>query len=155
MWAVVWNVGSVVGLATGAFTLWDRFARARPIASLVFRQEGERRFAVLYISNPGEYAILIRSIRVSPDVYFLSEHLADTGEMIREQVRGVAPFQIGPRSNAERRIASRYADGGALSAADQKVTFSVSWRRGSFTWLWQPRVKVRTETATIRGFERN
>ena len=49
--------GALVGLLTGIFTLWDRYARGRPIACLAPGADD----VVLRISNPGDYAIFILS----------------------------------------------------------------------------------------------
>jgi hypothetical protein len=37
-----------------------------------------------------------------------------------------------------------------LGLADRRIRFSISWRRGSTTWLWQMPINVRTRTSTIR-----
>ena len=47
-----------VGLLTGIFTFWDRYAKGRPIACLASGPDD----VLLRISNPGDYSIFILSI---------------------------------------------------------------------------------------------
>jgi hypothetical protein len=133
-----------VGLLTGVFTFWDRYAKGRPIAFLVFEANEAR----LRISNPGDYSIFILSAKTTPGVFFLSRGL-DIRTIIEDQLSGITYWPIKPKGIAEFGIGDRFEDGRKLSLIDQRVRFSVSWRRGSVTWLWQLPVTVRTKTSTI------
>ena len=137
--------GALVGLLTGIFTLWDRYARGRPIACVAFGPDD----VLLRISNPGDYSIFILSAKTIPDVFFLSRD-QDIHSIIEDQLSDITYWPIEPKGTAEFVIADRFKeDGKKLSLTDQRVWFPVSWRRGSTTWLPQIPVTVRTKTSTV------
>jgi hypothetical protein len=138
------DVAAYVGLATRIFTFWDRYAKGRPIAFLVFKDAEVR----LCISNPGDYSIFILSAKILPKVFFLSSS-PDVRTIIEDQLSGITHWPIEPKGTAEFVIADRFEGGRKLSLTDRRVRFSVSWRRGSTTWLPQFPVTVRTDTSTI------
>ena len=139
------DFAAYVGLLTGVFTFWDRYAKGRPIAFLVF----EAKEARLRISNPGDYSIFILSAKTTPKVFFLSRG-SDIRTIIEDQLSDITYWPIEPKGIAEFVIRDRFEDSRKLSLIDQRVRFSVGWRRGSTTWLWQLPVNVRTETSTIK-----
>jgi hypothetical protein len=141
--------GAFVGLLTGIFTVWDRYARGRPIGYLVFRNEREELSPRLFVSNPGDYSVFIMSIKTIPEVFFLTRGL-DMPFLIEDQLNGITYWPIEPKGSAEFLIAERFKNGLPLGLSDQRVCFSVDWRRGNTTWLWQLPVRVRTRTSTIR-----
>jgi hypothetical protein len=55
-------VGSLAGLATAAFTIWDRLLRGRPLAD--FDVDGRKTNARFYlrIKNPSDVTILVRGV---------------------------------------------------------------------------------------------
>jgi len=136
--------GALVGLLTGIFTLWDRYARGRPIACVAFGPDD----VLLRISNPGDYSIFILSAKTIPDVFFLSRD-KEIRSIIRDQLSDITYWPIEPKGTAEFVIADRFKDGKKLGLTDQRVWFRVSWRRGSTTWLPQIPVTVRTKTSTV------
>jgi hypothetical protein len=138
------DFAAYIGLATGIFTFWDRYAKGRPIAFLVFPPQEAR----LRISNPGDYSIFILTAKTTPKVFFLSRDLS-IRTIIEDQLSDISYWPIAPKGSAEFLIADRYKDGEALSLGDQPVRFSVGWRRGSMTWLPQIPVIVWTKTSTI------
>jgi hypothetical protein len=138
------DFAAYIGLLTGIFTFWDRYAKGRPIAFLVF----EAKEARLRISNPGDYSIFILSAKTTPEVFFLSRG-PDIRTIIEDQLSSITYWPIEPKGSTEFPIADRYKDGIPLGLKDQRVRFSVSWRRGSTTWLPQIPVNVRTKTSTI------
>ena len=143
------TIGAFVGLLAGVFTVWDRYAKGRPIAYLVFKNEGDEISPRLFISNPGDYSIFILSAKTIPDVFFLSREL-ETRLLIEDQLSGITYWPIEPKGRAEFLIADRFKNGLPLGLPDRRVRFSIRWRRGSTTWLWQLPINVRTRTSTIR-----
>ena len=136
--------GALVGLLTGIFTLWDRYARGRPIACVAFGPND----VLLRISNPGDYSIFILSAKTIPDVFFLSRD-KEIRSIIEDQLSDITYWPIEPKGTAEFVIADRFEGGRKLSLTDQRVRFSIGWRRGSTTWLPQIPVAVRTDTSTV------
>jgi hypothetical protein len=55
---------------------------------------------------------------------------------IEGQLSGITNWSINPKESAEFLIGDLVKDEVAR-LADRRVRFSVSWRRGSVTWLWQ------------------
>jgi hypothetical protein len=144
-------IGSIVGLLTGIFTVYDRYVRGRPIASLSFGRDGTKNYARLRVGSGGPHEVVIHKIACSPDVYRLSEDM-ETRNVIGV-VMGREPFfTLKPGESRELFLVSRVVDGLALEVKPQRVTFAVSWRRGNSTWLPQIPVYVRTDTQTIRKF---
>jgi hypothetical protein len=142
--AVFTIIGALVGFLTGIFTLWDRYARGRPIACLAFGPND----VLLRLSNPGDYSIFILSAKIIPKVFFLSSG-PDIRTIIEDQLSGITYWPIEPKGIAEFVIADLFEGGRKLSLTDQRVSFSVGWRRGSTTWLPQIPVTVRTKTSTV------
>ena len=138
------DFAAYIGLAAGIFTFWDRYAKGRPIAFLVFEPNEAR----LRISNPGDYSIFILAAKMTPEVFFLSRD-PSIRSIIEDQLSDISYWPIAPKGNAEFVIADRYKDAAALSLEDRHVRFSVSWRRGSTTWLPQLPLYVQTKTSTI------
>jgi hypothetical protein len=138
------TIAAYVGLLTGIFTVWDRYAKGRPIACVAFGPKD----VLLRISNPGDYSIFILSAKTIPDVFFLSRD-KEIRSIIRDQLSDITYWPIEPKGIAEFVIGDRFEGDRKLSRIDQRVLFSVSWRRGSVTWLWQFPVTVRTKTSTV------
>jgi hypothetical protein len=144
-------IGSIVGLLTGIFTVYDRYVRGQPIASLSFGTEGTRKYARIRIGNGGPHEAAILNITCTPDVYRLSQDM-ETRNIV-QAVMGREPFfTLKPGENRELFLISRVENGLALEVKPQRVTFAISWRRGNSTWLPQKPIYVRTDTQTIRKF---
>jgi hypothetical protein len=141
------DIAAYIGFLTGIFTFWDRYAKGRPIAFLVSKSTE----VWLCISNPGDYSIFISIKTTPPKVFFLSRDLERRSIIngaIEGQLSGITNWSINPKESAEFLIGDLVKDEVAR-LADRRVRFSVSWRRGSVTWLWQLPVTVRTKTSTI------
>jgi hypothetical protein len=70
--------------------------------------------------------------KITPNVFFLSG--PDIGTIIEDQLSGITYWPIEPMGIAEFVIADLFEGGRKLSLTDQRVSFSVGWRRGSTTW---------------------
>src|SRR4051812_26567433 len=57
-------VGCIAGLATAAFTVWDRFVRGRPLVYLVAKTNGDA-YHYLRVKNVSSVGILITGITAS------------------------------------------------------------------------------------------
>lgn len=57
------TLGSIVGLLTGVFTIWDKYCNGRPIVSLSVSDEGIKKPSPrIRIKNVGSHDICILSI---------------------------------------------------------------------------------------------
>jgi hypothetical protein len=128
-------VGALVGLCTGAFTLWDRLTRGRPVAWLTYvaREGTGPNFTELspklMISNLTDFSIFILKISVTPDVYFLPKDFA-IRSLVTSQTENPQYISVGPKASFELLISSRVKDGMPLDLQKQKVSFTIDWRRG-------------------------
>jgi hypothetical protein len=145
------TIGSIVGLLTGLFVLYDRYAKGRPIASLTIVMNGSRNLACIRVSNITPYDFAITDTEVSPKTYFLTEDLE-----INRLVRGAAGrspyFMLKSGASKELVIAPMFKDGLPLEVNHHMINFRIYWRRGNATWLPQLPVVVRTSTSTIRKY---
>jgi hypothetical protein len=65
-------VGSVVGLITGAFVVYDRWAKSRPVASftvITVPEQGTRKLAAIRITNIGDYDIAVQNATVQASTF--------------------------------------------------------------------------------------
>src|SRR5262249_59301643 len=63
-------VGAIVGLATGLFTVWDRWARGRPLAWATAEKFGANPLEYIRIKNPGHGDLFIRGVRAYPPTIY-------------------------------------------------------------------------------------
>src|SRR4029450_13463662 len=73
-------VGAIVGLLTGVFTVWDRWARGRPLASVTATRwlAGDPQKSI-HITNPGLSHVLIlggRGYPKTPPMYGVAKDLS-------------------------------------------------------------------------------
>jgi hypothetical protein len=59
-------VGAIVGLVTGIFTAWDRWARGRPLAWVTAKKLGVNPYKYIRIKNPGPSDVFILAVSVYP-----------------------------------------------------------------------------------------
>jgi hypothetical protein len=83
-------IGSIVRLLTGAYAIWDRLLRGRPLAFIAY--DDRNRLLVLRVKNVSEIDILILGIDTKPRHYRVS-----TGDSVREiadAMGDVPPFSV-------------------------------------------------------------
>jgi hypothetical protein len=61
-------IGAIVGLVTGIFTAWDRWARGRPLAWVTAKKLGVNPYKYIRIKNPGPADVFIRGVRAYTSV---------------------------------------------------------------------------------------
>ena len=151
MLEIVKTVGSIVGLLTGAFILYDRYAKGRPMASLTIEMDGTRKKPCIRVSNATQYDFAVIDTGVSPGTYFLTENL-EVGRLLRGAAGRRPYFMLKPGESKLLMIAPNFKDGMPLEVQKHRVKFSIYWRRGNATWLPQIPVSVWTDTGTIRKY---
>ena len=141
-------VGAIVGLATGAFTIWDRWARGRPLVGLTatVRTSGMPSDPCIRIANPGPTDLFIQRVRALPRLYGVAKdhsmrakmaalESADVNVLLRSGQEHDLPI-IDLRNEEDKNV-SRW------------VHFVVYWRKTSSTWLPQAAVVIGTSTRAI------
>ena len=71
MTALDWfhTIGSIIAIATGAFTIYDRFLRYRPFVSIAVQLEGANPWPYLRVKNVAPYDIFIEDFEVEPPAF--------------------------------------------------------------------------------------
>lgn len=144
-------IGSMVGLATGLFVLFDRLFKGRPVAYFTVRGEGEQKEAVVSINNIGQHDIVILSVKCDPQVYFFVKEV-ETRDLIKGAMGEVPSFILAHGKERDLYFAAFIENGVAKDLKPQKISIRIDWRPGNSTWLWQYPVIVRTDTNTVRKF---
>jgi hypothetical protein len=141
-------VGAIVGLATGAFTVWDRWVRGRPLVGLTATVRTSRMPSdpCIRIANPGPTDLFIQRVRALPRIYGVAKdhsmrakmaalESADVNVLLRSGQEHDLPI-IDLRNEEDKNV-SRW------------VHFVVYWRKTSSTWLPQAAVVIGTSTRAI------
>jgi hypothetical protein len=137
-------IGAIVGLATGVFTVWDRWARGRPLAWLTatVRTAGTPPEMYIRISNPGPTDVLIQSVRVRPATYGVAKD---------HSAKGRKAFFEGVDLNLLLRLAKEH-DLPIIERENvsRRVCFFIYWRKTSSSYLRQFPVVIMTSTHDIQ-----
>jgi hypothetical protein len=150
LFELIKTIGSFVGLLAGAFTLYDRIAKGRPIATITYKEEGGYETRVkITLTNAGDTTVVILKSTVVPSIYFLTSD-EERRSLIEGQRRPLKPFFLNPKDSIELVIVPRFKNGVNMDLMDQAVRFSFSWRRQNATWLPQFPLTIRTRTLLIQ-----
>src|SRR5262245_51330675 len=140
-------VGAIVGLATGVFTVWDRWVRGRPLAWVTAKQAGANAFTYIRIENPGPADVFIVGVRAHPPIYRVARDHRE--EAIGDAMDNVDVNVLLRQGEVYDLPIFQYPDR-PKEASSQSVRLAVSWRKTSSTWLWQFPVRVFTSTDDIQ-----
>jgi hypothetical protein len=149
MFELLKTIGSFVGLLTGAFTVYDRVAKGRPVATLTFSKVGDGISPKVAIFNASDTTIVILGWSIIPDVYFLIKD-DSLRSSIEDQLKTFSPFSLNPRQSVEFTFVPRYKGGVNMDSDDQAVRFSFRWCRANATWLPQFPMTIWTHTPLLR-----
>jgi hypothetical protein len=132
-------IGSIVGLITGVYTLYDRVFRQRPCVSLSKSRLRAGRLAV-FIRNPADEDIVIIGSVVRPPLYELANSY-ELDQIIDAALDNRSYCLVRPGQTAEMPLTVKRDEIGDLDRVDQPVTLRLFWRRtGS---LRRPRIPLR------------
>jgi hypothetical protein len=141
------QIGSMAGLVTFAFTVFDRLLAGRPIISLARSEHGKRN---VRCSNPSKSEILKRSIGTFPRHARAARDHSTKG-IIRAAMRGSFQAVCPPESDMDFPII--FLDGQLMdseSSAWAPFIIVVSWRKTRSVWLPQVPAVMFTSAKTIR-----
>lgn len=150
-------VGAVVGLLTGAFTVWDRWARGRPLAWVT----AMKRFSgnpekYICIKNPGHGDLLILEVRVrpkGPQIYKVAKDHSERA-VISSLYDADVKLLLPPGKEHYLPIIEAPKDlDKPIDTAGRRVCFIIYWRKTSSTWLPQFPAWVLTSTDDIKRIE--
>jgi hypothetical protein len=142
-------VGAIVGFATGVFTVWDRWARGRPLAWVTATKLGANPYKYIRIKNPGPADVFILAVRAYPSkVYSIAK------DHSTEAIVGAASFNVDVNvvlwQGEERDLPIiDVSKPDQRNTADRPVRFVIYWRKTSSSWLRQVPVVVWTSTRDV------
>jgi hypothetical protein len=142
-------VGSLVAFATAAFTLWDRLARARPIAFFGIEGSPSNPLTYIQVKNTSVIDILIIGFRCRPTIFKVSK-----GSGIKEIANAITDtlgVTIVVPHDAWRFQFLKGPYGSDLKSPVGRIHVWMSWRKSTCTWL--PQVPVWLST-TQRDLDR-
>jgi hypothetical protein len=125
--------GSLVAFGTGAFTLYDRLLRHRPLLSIGAQLMGANAKPFLRVKNVAPYDIFVESISCKPAVL---------GITTSTSVRAIATLMTGADTtvllspNEEMLLTLIRFDHVVRGISEtQKVKITASWRRAETGWI--------------------
>jgi hypothetical protein len=140
-------VGAIVAFATGAFTVWDRWARGRPLAWVTAIKYGGGSYKYLRVANPGPGGLFIRRVDVHPPLYGIAKDHS-VPAMAAIWVKGDVQVLLEPGKTHDLVIVN--LSNHLEDAPSQRVYMFIHWRKTTSSWLWQLPVPVVTSTHDIK-----
>jgi hypothetical protein len=144
-------VGAIVGLATGLFTVWDRWTRGRPLAWVTAEKFGANPLEYIRIKNPGPGDLFILGVRAyPPKIYGVSRD--HSGRAIADALSFNIDVNVllGPGETRDLPIIDGRDPRISKDAPSRRVCFLIYWRKTSSSWLPQAPVPVITSTQDIQ-----
>lgn len=139
------GIGALSGLISLGIILYDKLVSGRPMVypTPTNNPVGGRS---LMVFNPGDSGILIRSIRVTPEIYTIMK-----SDSVRDGLTSAygIPWMavVGAKASAEFPMAAK---DGSKEERHQPVRISVSWYKTYSPWWPYKPVVVTTSTTRLR-----
>jgi hypothetical protein len=148
MFETLKTLGAFVGLAVGAFTLYDRLWGSRPLLSLGVDQGTQRRF--LMVTNSTAQHIAIIGFSALPNIFAVAR-----APTVGATVRAAAgdTFQLMMKSSGEARfpLVTLVTDGRNRDLDARIAILFMWWRKSVSLWLPQfPKIII-ISTARLRS----
>ena len=140
-------VGSLIGIATGIFVLFDRVLRNRPLAFIVLKGNSNNPLHYVRVKNVGAIDAIVFDIEARPRSFEISkDHSVGgiAGAILNKPSFAILepgqeldfPFFKNPKREGDKEYVGR-------------IRFSVYWRKSSSTWLRQIPIHVFTSTVDL------
>lgn len=146
------TAGAVVAFLIGAFTLYDRTLRYRPLLSIATRLEGINARTYLRIKNVEPYDVFIESVSTEPRGFAVS-----TGHSVRAMVPVIlgelATVVLEPGDDILLVIVRLDLEKAGLSE-ESPILVKAEWRRSQGRWFKPPAASLRTSLSDITARER-
>jgi hypothetical protein len=138
-------VGSLIGIATGIFVLFDRVLRNRPLAFIVLKGNPHNPLHYVRVKNVGVIDVIVFDIKGSPRFFEISKD---------HSVKGIAGAILDKPSFAilapgqEQDFPFFRNPSGIIAEKEYsgRIRFSVYWRKSSSTWFRQIPIHAFTST---------
>jgi hypothetical protein len=148
--------GAIVAFVTGLFTVWDRWARGRPLAWVTKQTLRGVPFRFIRIKNPGPGDVFVRGVRAYGGGYgvFKTQSVGDLAfkpdvhVLLRRDAEHDVPLK--PMTLTPPIISAITGNSAAqMPRMSRRICFVVSWRKTSSTWLPQFPILLITSTGEI------
>lgn len=141
------NVGSIVGLLTGIYTLWDRLLRHRPSAWIWVAGTSSNFLTYVHVKNVAPMDIIILDISARPKRMEIA-----AGHSVKQIAGAITQAPAFTVMNAGQEKDFPFFDSPRQTGTqshDGRIYFAIHWRRASSTWLPQFPVWVLTSSRDI------
>jgi hypothetical protein len=148
------QIGSIAGLASAIFLVWDRFMAGQPIVWLTRKPHLAPPIRFLRCMNVSKWDILIRKIKVFPNVVFVAPD--DTAETVTDAHDLNLPFQaLIPAGETIDFTLGERAEAGRFARWIGKSSFLiiVSWRSTRSPCLPKAAVFHPSSLRTLRAID--
>jgi hypothetical protein len=144
-------VGAIVGLVTGAFIIWYRWVRGRPLAQVAIKTLGANPCTYICIRNPGHDDVLVLGVRAyPPGIYGVAKNHSlaatlsaafnlDVHVLLQRDADYDLPIFMFPKN-----IGSQDRD-----LPSRTVCFLVFWCKPSSSWFKQVPILIMTSTRAL------
>ena len=131
------QVGSVAGLASAIFLVWDRFMAGQPIVWPARKPLHAAPIRYLRCMNASKWDIIIRKIKVFPNVLYIARNNSPEAIYDAERNVGFEPFLLPAGATYDFPLSIRGSDDGSQM---RPFVLIISWRSARSTCL--PKVAV-------------
>jgi hypothetical protein len=148
MLEIIKTLGSFAGLATFAFTVWDRCVRGRPQVDVAAKKYGANSFKCIRLQNPGPADLFIVRVHTDPSIYVVAAN--DSFEAVEAALAG-DDVNVLLRQGETCELPVVEPVDLPKDAPSQQVCFTIYWYKTNSSRLWQPALTVKTSTRDIRS----
>jgi len=139
--------GAIVAFVTALFTVWDRWARGRPLAWVTAEKFGANPLECIRLRNPGYGDVFVLRVRAYPRVYDVAKDRSVRAAITDTALKSDVRVLLKQSEKWDLPIFPKLPTG----SPSCRVFFLVSWRKTSSTWLPQVPVVIMTSTRDIEG----
>jgi hypothetical protein len=145
--------GSLVGLATASFVVWDRVYRDRPIFALhvksppTGRAGGRENDVFLRIKNVSDEDIVVDDVSIGPAHLTLSVD-NEIRSLVSAMVSEVHPIVVGPFGERLLILITTVVEGSPAEL--EPVSITATWRGTRRPWPWKRHVRIQTSVTEVR-----
>src|SRR5262249_389053 len=128
--------GAIVAFVTALFTVWDRWARGRPLAWVTAEKFGANPLECIRLRNPGYGDVFVLRVRPYPRVYDVAKDRSVRAAITDTALKSDVRVLLKQSEKWDLPIFPKLPTG----SPSCRVFFLVSWRKTSSTW--RPQVPV-------------
>jgi hypothetical protein len=143
LWDTIKSIGSIGGLVSAGFLVYDRLVKDRPIINLSNTTGvGGKKWPAFQIVNPGRTPIIITSVRITPKILKWYDFDSEKGDNFLRYMYGLNDYLCIIQTGEFRKFhVEPYEDLPSLELYTS-VEIVVGWRRLDRPRRWQMPLRV-------------